>query len=41
VGRSIKPALLHGDLWDGNIAVILDGEKEEKGKPVIFDAGAV
>jgi protein-ribulosamine 3-kinase len=31
-GRSIKPTLLHSDLWDGNIAV-----NAQTGRPVIFD----
>jgi protein-ribulosamine 3-kinase len=32
-GRSIKPRLIHGDLWDGNASVVI-----ETGLPVIFDA---
>lgn len=35
-GRSIRPCLVHGDLWDGNIAV-----HAKTGKPVIFDASAL
>lgn len=31
-GRSIKPSLCHGDLWDGNIEIDAD-----TGAPVIFD----
>lgn len=31
-GRSIKPSLCHGDLWDGNIQI-----DTETGEPVIFD----
>ncbi len=31
-GRSIKPSLCHGDLWDGNIQVDV-----ETGEPVLFD----
>ncbi|SPO04701.1 uncharacterized protein DNG_07386 [Cephalotrichum gorgonifer] len=32
-GRSIKPTLCHGDLWDGNIQIDVD-----KKRPIIFDA---
>lgn len=32
-GRSIKPRLIHGDLWDGNASAVI-----ETGLPVIFDA---
>lgn len=32
-GRSIRPALIHGDLWHGNVAI----DKETK-EPIIFDA---
>ncbi|OBT89161.1 hypothetical protein VE02_01634 [Pseudogymnoascus sp. 03VT05] len=32
-GRSIKPRLIHGDLWDGTASVVV-----ETGLPVIFDA---
>lgn len=32
-GRSIRPCLVHGDLWDGNVATDL-----ETNNPVIFDA---
>ncbi|KAK2807268.1 hypothetical protein FQN50_005556 [Emmonsiellopsis sp. PD_5] len=34
-GRSIKPALLHGDLWHGNAATDID-----TGRPIIFDAAS-
>lgn len=34
-GRSVKPCLIHGDLWDGNI-----GTDYETGDVYIFDAGA-
>ncbi|KAL1967177.1 hypothetical protein VTN77DRAFT_3468 [Rasamsonia byssochlamydoides] len=34
-GRSIKPCLIHGDLWEGNI-----GTDIETGDPWIFDAAA-
>jgi protein-ribulosamine 3-kinase len=34
-GRSIKPCLIHGDLWDGNVAT-----DTETGEPFIFDAAA-
>ena len=32
-GRSIKPTLCHGDLWDGNIQTDIDNDR-----PIIFDA---
>ena len=32
-GRSVKPCLIHGDLWEENTGINL-----ETGKPVIFDA---
>jgi protein-ribulosamine 3-kinase len=31
-GRSIKPSLCHGDLWDGNIQIDVDTKQ-----PVVFD----
>lgn len=34
-GRIVKPSLIHGDLWDGNI-----GTDYETGNIYIFDAGA-
>lgn len=34
-GRSVRPCLIHGDLWDGNVAT-----NAEDGNPVIFDCGA-
>ncbi|KAI4092018.1 MAG: hypothetical protein LQ339_008022 [Xanthoria mediterranea] len=34
-GRSIKPALIHGDLWEGNIAV-----RRESGDILLIDAAA-
>lgn len=34
-GRFVKPSLIHGDLWDGNI-----GTDYETGDVYIFDAGA-
>ena len=34
-GRSIKPCLVHGDLWDENTA----GDKST-GRPFVFDAGS-
>jgi len=34
-GRSIKPSLLHGDLWIGNIAC-----DKATGQPVVFDSSA-
>lgn len=34
-GRSIKPCLLHGDLWDENSATDMD-----TGEPFVFDAGS-
>lgn len=33
-GRTVKPCLIHGDLWDGNVATDADS-----GAPVIFDCG--
>lgn len=33
-GNSIKPCLIHGDLWDGNVATDVDS-----GDPIIFDCG--
>lgn len=33
--RSVRPCLIHGDLWDGNVAT-----DAENGNPVIFDCGA-
>ena len=35
-GRSVKPSLIHGDLWTENTGLNL-----ETGKPVIFDASAM
>ena len=35
-GRVLVPALVHGDLWDGNV-----GTEEETGRTVIFDAVAL
>ncbi|KAF2656615.1 hypothetical protein K491DRAFT_703919 [Lophiostoma macrostomum CBS 122681] len=34
-GRSIKPCIIHGDLWDGN-----SGINVATGKTVLFDAGS-
>ncbi|KAL8994631.1 MAG: hypothetical protein Q9169_005453 [Polycauliona sp. 2 TL-2023] len=34
-GRTLKPSLVHGDLWEGNAAVELS-----TGTPVVFDASA-
>ncbi|KAH9898724.1 Fructosamine kinase-domain-containing protein [Xylariomycetidae sp. FL2044] len=34
-GRSVTPMLIHGDLWDGNLAV-----ESETGDPWIFDCAA-
>jgi len=34
-GRSIKPCLMHGDLWDENTATDMD-----TGEPFVFDAGS-
>lgn len=33
-GRSIKPALIHGDMWEGNVGT------DSNGDPWIFDCGA-
>lgn len=35
-GRSIKPCLIHGDLWDENTATDLN-----TGEPFVFDAGSM
>ena len=35
-GRSIKPSLVHGDLWEGNIGI-----HYETGRPWIFDCAAL
>ena len=35
-GRSIKPCLIHGDLWDENTATDMN-----TGEPFIFDAGSM
>lgn len=34
-GRIVKPALIHGDLWDGNV-----GTDRENGEIYVFDASA-
>lgn len=34
-GRSIKPCLIHGDLWEGNI-----GTEKETGRLYVYDAGS-
>ena len=34
-GRSVKPCLIHGDLWEGNT-----GTLDETGDIVLFDAGS-
>ncbi|EHK27169.1 uncharacterized protein TRIVIDRAFT_188080 [Trichoderma virens Gv29-8] len=34
-GRQIKPCIIHGDLWEGNMGI-----KKETGETVIFDAGS-
>ncbi|KAF2113618.1 Fructosamine/Ketosamine-3-kinase [Lophiotrema nucula] len=34
-GRTVKPSLLHGDLWIGNIA-----SDKATGQPVVFDSSA-
>ena len=38
-GRSVKPVLLHGDLWIGNASWEEKGIKEE-GNCVLFDSSA-
>ena len=35
-GRSIKPCLIHGDLWDENTATDMS-----TGEPFVFDAGSM
>jgi protein-ribulosamine 3-kinase len=35
-GREITPALIHGDLWEGNVATDID-----TGKVIVFDPGCV
>ena len=35
-GRSIKPTLCHGDLWQGNVEI-----DKSTGKPILFDSCAV
>ncbi len=35
-GRTLRPCLVHGDLWDGNVAV-----HAKTDKPIIFDASAL
>ena len=35
-GRSIRPCLVHGDTWDGNVATNLDSNN-----PVIFDSTCI
>ena len=34
-GRTVKPSLIHGDLWEGNV-----GTDVETGNILVFDAGA-
>lgn len=34
-GRVLKPSIIHGDLWEGNMGIDL-----ETGKSVLFDAGS-
>lgn len=34
-GRAIKPSIIHGDLWEGNMGINL-----ETGKSIVFDAGS-
>ncbi|KAF1988922.1 hypothetical protein K402DRAFT_327769, partial [Aulographum hederae CBS 113979] len=38
-GRALRPSLIHGDLWDGNVGVV-DAGDGEGGRPVVFDAGS-
>jgi protein-ribulosamine 3-kinase len=35
-GRTIKPRLIHGDIWDGNVST-----RAETEAPVIFDASCI
>jgi len=34
-GRPIKPRIIHGDLWDGNV-----GQRKRDGASILFDAGS-
>jgi fructosamine-3-kinase len=34
-GRSIKPCIIHGDLWEGNMGI-----RKKTGKSILFDAGS-
>ena len=34
-GRQIKPAIIHGDLWEGNMGINM-----ETGESILFDAGS-
>lgn len=34
-GRQIKPAIIHGDLWEGNMGINM-----ETGQSILFDAGS-
>lgn len=34
-GRSIKPCIIHGDLWEGNMGIRMD-----TGETILFDAGS-
>lgn len=35
-GRTLRPSLLHGDLWHGNTA-----QKQSDGKPIVFDGSSI
>ncbi|KAI1487393.1 Fructosamine kinase-domain-containing protein [Biscogniauxia mediterranea] len=39
--RSARPVLVHGDLWNKNVALALDAAASGRRRPVIFDAGCV
>jgi len=36
-GRTVRPCLVHGDLWDGNVGVV---EEEGEERAVVFDPGS-
>jgi protein-ribulosamine 3-kinase len=34
-GRVLRPSIIHGDLWEGNVGIV-----RETGKSILFDAGS-